>query len=57
MHDEDGPVLARRLYEILFEKELLDLDDIPYALDEAVQALRRASVPAQRWAPFMHLGG
>jgi hypothetical protein len=57
MSDEDGPQLARRFYEVLFEREQLDLDDIPYALDAAVQALRSAGVPARRWALFMHMGG
>jgi CHAT domain-containing protein len=57
MSDEDGPRLARRFYEALFEREKLDLDDIPYALNAAVQALRSAGAPARRWALFMHIGG
>jgi hypothetical protein len=57
MSDEDGPQLAHRVYKVLFEQEQLDLDDIPYALDAAVQALRSAGVPARRWALFMHMGG
>jgi hypothetical protein len=57
MSDEDGPRLARRFYEVLFDRQQLDLDDIPYALDAAVQALRSAGVPARRWALFMHMGG
>jgi hypothetical protein len=57
MNDEDGPKLARRFYEALFAKEILDLDDIAYALDEAIQHLRTQSVPAERWALFMHMGG
>jgi hypothetical protein len=57
MHDEDGPKLAQRFYEALFVKETLDLDDIAYALDDAVQSLRRQGVPAERWALFMHMGG
>jgi hypothetical protein len=57
MHDEDGSKLARRFYEALFAKDTLDLDDIAYALDEAVQALRNQGLPAQRWALFMHMGG
>jgi hypothetical protein len=57
MSDEDGPLLAHRVYEVLFEQDQLDLDDIPYALDAAVQALKSAGVPARRWALFMHMGG
>jgi hypothetical protein len=57
MSDEDGPRLARCFYEVLFEREQIDLDDIPYALDTAIQTLRRAGVTARRWALFMHMGG
>jgi hypothetical protein len=57
MHDEDGPKLARRFYDVLFAQEAFSLDDIAYALDEAVHDLRNQGVPAQRWAPFMHMGG
>jgi hypothetical protein len=57
MNDEDGPAVARRVYQTLFEKETLDLDDIPYALDDAVRMLREAGVPASRWALFVHMGG
>jgi hypothetical protein len=57
MHDEDGPRVARTFYESLFRSETFDLDDVPYALDEAVQVLRKAGVPAQRWSLFMHTGG
>jgi hypothetical protein len=57
MNDEDGPRLARCVYEVLFERDELDLDDIPYALDAAVQALRNGGVPAPRWTLFMHMGG
>jgi hypothetical protein len=57
MHDEDGPRLARQFYEALFAREELDLDDIAYALDEAIQFIRQQGVPAERWALFMHMGG
>jgi hypothetical protein len=57
MHDEDGPQLASRFYDALFASEVIDLDDIAYALDDAVQGLRSQGVPAERWAPFMHMGG
>jgi hypothetical protein len=57
MHDADGPVIARSVYDALFKNAYFDLDDIPYALDEAVEALRKSGVPAARWALFMHMGG
>jgi hypothetical protein len=57
MHDADGPDVARRVYEALFQHDSLNLDDVPYALDEAVESLRKAGVSPARWAPFMHMGG
>jgi hypothetical protein len=57
MSDEDGPQLAKGMYEKLLKKDQLDLDDIPYALDDAVRALRDESVPAERWALYIHIGG
>jgi hypothetical protein len=57
MCDEDGPKMARQFYDSLFESEVIDLDDIAYALDDAIRALRRSGVPASRWASFMHIGG
>jgi CHAT domain-containing protein len=57
MHDEDGPQVARRVYESLFRSDFLDLDDIPYALDDAVCILRSSGVAPSRWALFVHMGG
>jgi hypothetical protein len=57
MHDEDGPKVAQHVYKWLFEQEQLKLDDIPYALDDAVQMLRNSGVQASRWALFIHMGG
>jgi hypothetical protein len=57
MSDEDGPKVASGMYERLSAKDKLDLDDIPYALDDAVRTLRDSGVPADRWALYMHMGG
>jgi hypothetical protein len=57
MNDKEGPKVARCVYQLLFEKEQLDLDDIPYALDEAICQLREEGLPASRWALFVHMGG
>jgi hypothetical protein len=57
MCDADGPTIARCVYEHLFRNEAFQLDRIPYALDYAVQMLRKSGAPAWRWAPFMHMGG
>jgi CHAT domain-containing protein len=57
MCDKDGPKVARHFYSSLFKRGQVDLDDIAYALDEAIQALRRSNVPTSRWGCFMHIGG
>lgn len=57
MGDEDGPFVAKEVYEAIVREECMDLDTIPYALDEAVRKLRERRVPLHRWAPYIHLGG
>jgi hypothetical protein len=57
MHDWDGPLVAQWFYEVLLEREVIMLDDIPYALDEAVGRLRATGASVERWATFMHIGG
>jgi hypothetical protein len=57
MSDVDGPLVARWVYEnLILDKDTFDLEDIPYALDAAVQKLRARGVSAKRWATFMHMG-
>jgi hypothetical protein len=56
MGDEDGPTVARRVYATLFAQESVNAEDVPYALDAAVQELRSAGVSPSRWATFIHLG-
>jgi hypothetical protein len=56
MGDMDGPTVAATVYEELFKNDELDLRVIPYALDEAVQKLRKLGVSAHRWATFVHIG-
>jgi hypothetical protein len=57
MSDKDGPEVARSVYEALFARQELDLDDIAYALDYAVSKLRRSGAAASRWASLVHIGG
>jgi hypothetical protein len=57
MSDEDGTNVARWFYEGIFANEQLDLDDVAYALDAAINELRKTGVPASRWATFIHIGG
>jgi hypothetical protein len=56
MGDDDGPLVAQRIYEALLQEEIIDLGSIPYALDAAVTELRKSGVPASRWATFVHIG-
>jgi hypothetical protein len=58
MEDIDGPLIARYVYRELFESGhgFLNPDDIPYALDMAVQRLKEAHPEPSRWAPYIHLG-
>jgi hypothetical protein len=56
MNDQDGPFIAKHFYKKLFEYATIDVDRIPYALDYAVQALRKTGAPPERWATFIHMG-
>jgi hypothetical protein len=56
MSDEDGPIMAQWFYETFLQNETVDLRDVPYALDTAVQRLRETGVSPYRWATFMHMG-
>ena len=58
MGDVDGPIIAKELYEALYANntECLDTDIIPYALDIAVDKLRRRQLHPSRWAPYVHFG-
>jgi hypothetical protein len=56
MHDVDGPLVAKFFYEALFAEQVITVDAIPYALDEAIGKLRVSGVSAERWATFVHLG-
>ncbi|KAJ7860648.1 hypothetical protein B0H13DRAFT_1639430 [Mycena leptocephala] len=58
MKDDDGPVIATKFYQYLTEKASggIHLDDVPYALDGAIQALRACGAEPWRWLPFIHVG-
>lgn len=58
MNDFDGPFIAKAVYSALFEedRETLDPDVIPYALDAAVDTLRRQTPHPSRWALYVHTG-
>jgi hypothetical protein len=58
MADVDGPMIAKSVYKDIFDSEgdYINPDDVAYALDAAVQHLRRLHSSASRWAPYIHLG-
>jgi hypothetical protein len=56
MSDADGPFVAREFYRGLFQGTSVDVDSVPYALDDAVTALRATGVPPGQWATFIHMG-
>jgi hypothetical protein len=55
MNDDDGPNVAKWFYQELLKNRVIELDDIPYALDAAIQRLAE-DVPLSRWATFIHMG-
>jgi hypothetical protein len=56
MNDLDGPFMAKLIYSRIFQDGKLDLDAVPYAVDNAVRQLRESGVPASRWATYVHFG-
>jgi hypothetical protein len=59
MEDADGPQVAAHVYEELLrgdEKGLLEPDVIPYALEAAVDRLRKKGLAPLRWATYVHMG-
>jgi hypothetical protein len=58
MEDMDGPMIAASVYKRLFGgcSDSLQPDDIAYALDEAVQELRKSHSEPSRWATYVHFG-
>lgn len=55
IRDEDGPTVARELYEYLFryKQGTADSSEAAAGLNRAVRALRRAKVPVHRWVRFL----
>jgi hypothetical protein len=58
MADVDGPTIAQSVYKDIFDSDgdYVNPDDVAYALDAAVQHLRRLHPDPSRWAPYVHLG-
>lgn len=56
MVDFDGPFMAEQIYSRIFKDGRLNLDAVPYAVDESVRLLRESGAPASRWATYVHFG-
>jgi hypothetical protein len=56
MDDADSLRVAKVFYERLFCEEIITLDAIPFALDYAVEELRKSGMPPKQWAMFIHMG-
>jgi hypothetical protein len=56
MDDMDGPFMAKRIYARIFKNGILNLDEVPFAVDDAVRQLRESGVAASRWATYVHFG-
>ncbi|THH02745.1 hypothetical protein EW026_g147 [Hermanssonia centrifuga] len=54
--DLDGPEVADAIYTEFFKGGIFNPDDIPYALDAAVQSMRSRGLPPSRWATYIHTG-
>jgi hypothetical protein len=52
----DGPEVAKTFYQDLLAQDIIDADAVPYALDAAVENIRRSGVSIERWASFVHIG-
>jgi hypothetical protein len=57
MNDQDGPTVARFVYEELARSyPNINPDSIPFALDAAVRKLRADGAYFHRWATYIHMG-
>ena len=56
MVDDVGPMITKWIYRGLFKGEELDLLDVPYVLDRAVEKLSEEGSPSYEWATFVHIG-
>jgi hypothetical protein len=57
MGDNDGPVVAGCVYDEIFRTyPQVNIDKIPFALDEAARKLRDEGAHWTRWATYIHMG-
>jgi hypothetical protein len=56
MPDRHGPRVAYKFYESLFSRRSFSLQDVSYALEDAICDLRKLGVPPIEWGVFIHVG-
>ncbi|THU91189.1 hypothetical protein K435DRAFT_968301 [Dendrothele bispora CBS 962.96] len=58
MSDCDGPLLARDFYRYMLRNgpQNIKQSDAAIALHKAVESMRNAGVPVERWSTFVHVG-
>jgi tetratricopeptide (TPR) repeat protein len=58
MDDEDGPMISKEFYKHMFcdPGNKADFRDSAEALNVAIRAMRKNSVPLERWILFIHIG-
>jgi hypothetical protein len=60
MSNSLGPIITESIYSSVFspkkQSEFMNPDDVPYALDEAVQKLRATGLDPSLWATYIHIG-
>jgi hypothetical protein len=53
---EDGPVVAKEIYNELLRGDVVNFDYVPCALNAAVRKLRAQGLSPSRWTPYIHTG-
>lgn len=58
MCDPDGPTIAKAFYEYMLRRgrDHVDCREAAFALNHATTVLRKAKVPIDRWANYVHIG-
>ncbi|KAJ6582485.1 hypothetical protein DFH09DRAFT_912299 [Mycena vulgaris] len=57
MNDQDGPLIAEKVYSHLFQEgQQPQASDTAEAPQIAVEELKARKVPYEWWIPFIHMG-
>ncbi|KAH9831400.1 CHAT domain-containing protein [Rhodofomes roseus] len=56
IQDEDGPVVAEKVYAVLLKGGIPNAMKAAQALHDAVLELQKSGASFERWVPFIHMG-